>query len=122
MTYSVVYGMNVAVVQCVLHRGDPKIPAGGVVFAPSSVGISIESSAPGKVDITYSVAAAILRGIWELVGFYGSYTVAIDIYFGALNPAHYIGLGNVYTPLGNSNVTADEIIPIDSLDTMISNA
>jgi len=122
MTYAVVYGMNVAVEICALHKGDPKIPAGGVVVAPSSVGISLKSSAPGKVDITYSVAASILRGIWELVGFYGSYTVPIDIYFGALNPAHYIGFGNVYIALGNSNVTIDGVTPIDSLDTMISNA
>lgn len=122
MTYAVIYGLNIAVEQCIVHKGDIKIPAGGVCFAPSSVGITIKPSAPRVFDFTYSMVATTLRGIWELTAYYGSYTLVVDIYVGAVTPAHYAGCATVYIEVGDSNTTVDAVTPMDFSNTAILSA
>jgi len=122
MAYAVVYGMNIAVEKGIVHKGDTKIPAGGVIFAPSSVGVSIKSHMPGMFDFTYGMAASILRGIWELTAYYGSYTLVVDIYLGSIIPATYARRANVYIKVGDSNMTVDGLAPTDSSDATLLSA
>lgn len=105
MTHAVVYGMNVIVEQCIVQKGDSKIPPGGIASIPGNVGIMIKSSDPGRIDIRYSMAARIFRGLWELTARYGSYTVAVDVYVGPVGRASYGGRATIFIRLGDSNKT-----------------
>jgi len=120
MAYAVIYGLNVVVEQCVIRKGDAKLPAAGITFVPASVGVSIKSHAPGTVDITYSMTAEILRGIWELTAYYGSYTLTVDIYVGAVRPALYRGRATVFIKFGDSNTIVDAVAPIGFSDTTVA--
>lgn len=122
MASAVIYGLNIAVEQCIVHKGDTKVPAVGVAFAPSNVGVNIKPSSPRVFDFTYSTVATVLRGIWELTAYYGSYTLIVDIFVGAVTPAHYAGYATAYIKVGDSNVTVDTVAPLYFSDTAILRA
>lgn len=111
MTHAVVYGMNVITERCIVQKGDAEIPAGGIASVPGNVGITIKSSDPGRIDIRYSMAARIFRGLWELTARYGSYTVTVDVYVGPVGRASYGGRASVFIVLGNSNTTSGSASP-----------
>lgn len=105
--------MNVLVQDCVVKRGDVPIPPDGITFAPTSVGIFIKPHLPGAVpDLTESIVAAILRGVWEMTASYGAYTFDADIYLGGRSPANYRGHLTVYIKVGAENGT-DSTVAFD---------
>ena len=105
---TVVYGLNAVVQHCIARHGDASIARGGIGFARShsAVSIYVKSHIPGgPIDVTYSLTAKILRGIWELTSSYGYCTVALEIYVGTLNVQGFRGYATVYPgSLANNSI------------------
>jgi len=58
-------------------------------------------------DITLRQTSHILRGLWEVLAAYGSFTMDAQIYIGGLGLAQYKGTAVIFLGYVSSNATED---------------
>ena len=107
VTRSVLQGMDYIVLAMRVKRGDGPIPPTGYALRAGDIGINIYSDDSRGNRFMYSVAAIVLRGIWELLAQYGFFTIAMEIFLGSLDVDNHIGEISVLRTVRNGTVTAE---------------
>ena len=101
-----VYALAAIVQVCVQNRGDARIPLTGFAIQQSNVILLIKAHAPGTdLDITYSTAAAIIRGMWDMSASFGYSTFSANVYIGMLSPQYLRGSIRLIGNFGSENGT-----------------
>jgi len=107
-TYAIVHGLNILVEYTISYRGDHNIAETGIRFGAVGVYVDIKSHLPGHgQDITLRQTSHILRGLWEVLAAYGSFTMDAQIYIGGLGLAQYRGTAVIFLGYVSSNATED---------------
>ena len=113
VTRSVLEGMDEIVLAMRIERGDGPIPLTGYVLRAGDIGINIYSDDTRGNRFTYSVAAIVLRGIWEFLAQYGFLTVAMEIFLGSLDVDNHIGEISVLRTIRNGTMTPEVPVATD---------
>lgn len=74
-----------------VHGGDGPIPPMGYTFRADDVSIDIYLDGDRRDRFTFSVAATVLRGTWELLAQHGFYSVYLVIFLGSEAAENHIG-------------------------------
>ena len=114
VTRSVLQGMDEIVREMRVERGDGPIPPKGYVLRAGDIGINIYSDDSRGNRFTYSVAATVLHGIWELLAQYGFFTVAMEIFLDSLDGDNHIGEISVLRTIRNGTVTTEVPVATDT--------
>ena len=114
VTRSVLQGMGEIVLAMRVKRGDGPIPSTGYVLRAGDIGINIYSDDSRGNRFTYSVAAIVLRGIWELLAQYGFFTVAMEIFLSSLDVDNHIGEISVLRTVRNGTATTEVPVARDT--------
>ena len=104
-----IYGLSSIVGICINNRGDAHIPPAGFAFRSGNVALVIKALSPGtNLDITYSAATAIIRGMWDMSASFGYSTFTAGVYMGMPSPRFLRGSVSLMPVFGSENGTDEK--------------